>query len=487
MTDSSAGRVIVVGGGIAGLVTAYRLLQVANGRGVDVAVFEASTELGGKIRTGRLKGFPIEDGPDSFVVRKPWALELCRELGLDRDVVAPAPGGVYVWIRGRLERFPTPAAFGVPANVEALLRWKGLSVRGRLRALGDLIRPGAKDRRDESIMSLLDRRLGREAADTLVAPLLAGLHAGGAEQLGIAATFPELRAWERDHGSLIRGSKAAQRAARSRSRDGEEDPMFATVWTGLSRMTEVLTEAIGRDRVAMGEPVSALRRESDGWVVSVGPHEILTDAVVLATPAFEAARLLGPENPRAANELAAIPYASTAVVSLAFPPGTLTALPPGTGFIVPPGAGLTITACTFVSSKWPRAEHEGRAVVRCFVGRAGAEEWMELDDDALAQRAAGEVRAVTGLNRPPHDWRVARWPRSMPQYEVGHLDRLARLDRALEGSPGAFVVGSAYRGVGIADCVRQAGETAAVVRAYLSGRANGPPPAARDVEEEALS
>ena len=482
MANRSSDRVVVVGGGIAGLATAYRLLRIANGRGMQVVVIEAGDRAGGKLRTGQLEGFPVEDGPDSFVVRKPWALELCRELGLDRELVAPAPGGAYVWTRGRLHRFPTPAAFGVPASTEDLFRWPGLSLGGRARALRDLVQPKGRERSDESIMALLSRRLGREAAETLVAPLLAGIHAGDPERLSIAATFPELRGWERDHGSLIRGSKASIKVARRQAGRDEEEPLFATVWTGLSRMISVLTEAIGSDRVVLGAPVSAIRRTRRRWGVTTAEGERMAEAVVLATPAFESARLLDEENPQAAEELAGIPYVSTAVVTLVFPRGTLTALPPGTGFIVPPGQGLdTITACTFVSSKWPRAEHGDRAVVRCFVGRAGSEQWLELSDDELATRVAADVQTAAGLSQGPEAARVVRWVRAMPQYEVGHLERLGRLEHALESSRGIFVTGSAYRGVGIADIVRQAGETASLVRAYLHGRSR---PQAGDAEEE---
>jgi protoporphyrinogen/coproporphyrinogen III oxidase len=470
MTAATSDRVIVVGGGIAGLVTAYRLLRVANGRGIEVTVLEASEQPGGKLRTAELEEFPVEDGADSFVVRKPWAMDLCRELGLERELVAPAPGGVYVWTRGRLERFPTPAAFGVPAGVENLLRWRGLSGRGRLRAAADLIRPVGRDRGDESIGSLITRRLGQEAAESLVGPLLAGLHAGDANRLSVAATFPELRSWERDHGSLIRGSKASIKAARSRNGQGDEPPMFATVWTGLSRLVSVLAQAIGPERVVLDAPVASIHRSPRRWVVDVGGHERTAKAVVIAAPAFEAARLLDQENPHAASELAGISYVSTAVVTMVYPPGTLTALPPGTGFIVPPSSGLeAITACTFVSSKWPRTEHANRAVVRCFVGRAGNEEWMDASDSKLVVAVSEDLRKAIGLKRTPEAFRVTRWPRAMPQYDVGHLDRVARIEEALEETPGMFVVGSPYRGVGIADCVRQAGETASVVRAYLSG------------------
>jgi oxygen-dependent protoporphyrinogen oxidase len=488
MAEARPDQVIVVGAGIAGLATAYRLLANENGRGVEVTILEAADRPGGKLQTGEVAGIPIEDGADSFVVRKPWALQLCRDLGLGQELVAPAPGGAYVWSRGRLHRFPTPAAFGVPGSVENLLRWRGLSGGGRIRALSDLFRPRSRGREDESIMGLASRRLGVEAAGALVGPLLAGVHAGDPDRLSVSATFPELRAWERDHGSLIRGAKAALKASRSKATVHEEEPIFATVWTGLSRLISVLVQAIGEERLNTREKVTSLRPEKGGWSVHVRGRDISGDALVLAVPAFEASRLLRRRNAPAAEELAAIPYVSTAVVTLVYPPGTLTALPPGTGFIVPPDSGLpTVTACTFVSSKWPRAEHAGRAVIRCFVGRAGAEEAVELEDQQLADAVASDVGKATGLVIEPEVARVMRWPMAMPQYEVGHPDRLARIEEALERTPGLFVVGSAYRGVGIADCVRQGEDTAALVRAYLAGR-RGPAGSAgtSGVEQEAM-
>jgi oxygen-dependent protoporphyrinogen oxidase len=488
MAGTQPDHVIVVGAGIAGLATAYRLLTNQNGRGLEVTLLEASDRPGGKLRTGEIAGVPVEDGADSFVVRKSWALQLCRDLGLGQELVAPAPGGAYVWTRGRLHRFPTPAAFGVPGSIENLLRWRGLSGGGRLRALGDLFRPRTRGRDDESIMSLASRRLGPEAAGALVAPLLAGVHAGDPDRLSVAATFPELRAWERDHGSLIRGAKAALKASRSKVTVREEEPIFATVWTGLSRLVSVLVKAIGEDRLHTGEPVSSLRPEEGRWSVQVGGQDVHGDALVLAVPAFEASRLLHRRNARAAHELALIPYVSTAVVTLVYGSGTLTALPPGTGFIVPPGSELpTVTACTFVSSKWPRAEHAGRAVLRCFVGRAGAEDVVDLEDQQLAEAVVSDIGRATGLVAEPEVARVMRWPMAMPQYGVGHLDRVARIEEAVERTPGLFLVGSAYRGVGIADCVRQGEEMAALVRAYLAGRGGPAGSAGRSgVEQEAM-
>lgn len=493
-------RVVVVGAGISGLVTAYRLLQTSNGSPLDVVVVEASPDLGGKLRTGELAGVPIEEGADSFLVRKPWAIELCRELGLGDQLVAPAPGWAYVWARGRLVPYPSPAPFGIPASPGDLARWPGLSRRGRIRALGDLLKPSRRDQGDESIDQLGVRRLGREAARTLVGPLLAGIHAGHPARLGVAATFPELRRWERDHGSLIRGARAAAKAARER---GGPEPLFATVWAGLSSLVDVLASALGHTRIWAGRPVVSIERSAGRWLVAVaGGEGIAADALVLAGPAFESGRLLSPVSPEASRELAAIQYVSTAVVTLVYEEGTAGRLPPGTGFIVPPLGGgpssaapsepaagrapRSITACTWVSSKWPRDEHAGRAVVRCFVGRAGDESAVELPDDELVRKVAADVDAATPLGAPPRAARVTRWPRSMPQYEVGHLERLARLEAAISRLPGLFLTGSAYRGVGISDCVRQAGDTAERVRIYLaSGAGAGPGPAT--VQQEAIT
>ncbi len=489
-------RVVVVGGGISGLVTAYRLIQTSNGTPIEVTVVEASRSAGGKLRTSELAGIPIEEGADSFVVRKPWAIDLCRELGLGEELVAPAPARAYVWARGGLRRYPEPSAFGVPASVEELLRWPGLSRGGRVRAATDLLRPKRRDEGDESIEALATRRMGPEAARVLIGPLLAGIHAGDAAHLGVAATFPELQRWERAFGSLIRGARAAAKAAREREDSG---PMFATVWTGLSDLVEVLTRALGADRIRTGEFVEGIEQRGRGWAVRAGAGTLESDALVLATPAFESSRLLRGVAPEAAAELGAIPYASTAVILLVYPPGTAEQLPPGSGFIVPPaardsGALSAITASTWVSSKWPRAEHAGRAVIRCYVGRFGDDAAaLERSDQDLAAAAARDLEAASPLGCEPEATRVVRWPRSMPQYEVGHLDRLAGIDGALSRLPGLFLVGSAYRGVGVADCVRQGGEASERVRAFLAAPEGTPPgdPGSAgngaDLEQEAIT
>jgi len=311
----------------------------------------------------------------------------------------------------------------------------------------------------------------------MVEPLLAGLHAGDPDRLGTRATFPELADWERRHGSLIRGARAALKAG------PPAGPMFATVWGGLDGLIDALVSRIGPERVRLRTPVLGITEEGGRYRLLTDSAEVDADAVVLATPAFGASRLLSPLNPEAARGLASIPYVSTAVVIVVYPEGTADRLPEGTGFVAPIGQG-TITACTWISRKWPADELGSRAVLRCFVGRAGSEEALELPDDLLVDRVRAESEAAAPMPSLPEATEVIRWPQAMPQYEVGHLDRVEGIDRALMATPGIFVSGSAYRGVGIADCIRQAGEVAGRVTEFLrAGARTGDPAGVENTDE----
>ena len=476
-----------MGAGVGGLAAAHALLSASTPElPVDVTVLEASGRAGGKLHTIELDGLSVEAGADSFVVRKPWAVELCAELGLQDEVVIPGSTGAYVLTRRGLVPFPDRAPFGIPADPGELLRWEGLPRGPKLRALLDLVLPAAKARGDEPLGALLRRRLGTGVATVMVEPLLAGLHAGDPTRLSVEATFPELHVWERRHGSLLRGAKAAARS--SREEKGRQ-PMFATTWGGLGRLAERLVERIGGDRVRLDHPVSGMEADPSGYRVRAAGKVLHADAVVLATPAFEAARLLSGLSPGAAEELQAIPYVSTAVVLAAYPRGTAERIPQGTGFVVP-ASEAAVTACTWISRKWPSPAFGDRAVVRSFVGRAGDESVLEMDDEQLAAKVADELESALGIGSPPAAYRVVRWNRSMPQYEVGHLERVGRIEAVLASRPGIFVTGSAYRGVGIADCIGQGGRTAERVIAYLEK--GGPPPASDqsppgDLEQEAIS
>jgi len=453
-------RVVVVGAGVAGLTTAYRLLRAEPS--IDVEILEAAPQGGGRLATATVGDLELDVGPDSFVARKPWAVELCRELGL--ELRQPDARGAFVWTERGLELLP-PSALGVPTEADAFLRWPGLSRSGRTRALSDLVRKARPPEGDESLGALLRRRLGDEATNVLVAPLLAGLYAGDVDRLGVAATFPELAGWERDFGSLIRGARASASSAL------ESGPMFLRPVGGAERLVAALADEVAPERIHASTPVSGLAHEGDGFVVRTeGGTEHRADAVVLATPAFVAGDLAAGIAADAARHLATIRYVSTAVVLLVYPEGTADALPEATGFVVPSGRA-PMTATTFLSRKWPHPAFGKRAVLRCFVGAAGSEDVLDAPDEDIVDAVCRHLAALLPLPERPEASRVVRWPRSMPQYEVGHLERVAAIREALPA--GIVVVGNAYGGVGVADAVRGANEAAERVRAQLLGEQVG--------------
>lgn len=454
-----SGRVVVVGGGVAGLATAYRLLRADPA--LDVTVLEADDRPGGRLRSVRVGDLELEAGPDSFVARKPWAAELCRELGL--ELVEPGAAGAFVWTDRGLAPMPT-AALGIPADLDELVRWPRLSRVGRARALSDLVRRPRRPDEDEALGALLRRRLGDEATDRLVAPLLGGLFAGDVDRLGVRATFPELAGWERDFASLIRGAKAALGSGR------DAGPLFMRPVGGVPRLVEALARETGTERIRTSSAAAGLSSDGAGYRVVVAGEELPATAVVLATPAFVAADLLAEAAPAAAARLLEIPYVSTAVVLLVYPESTAEALPEATGFVVPRGMA-PMTAATFLSRKWPDPVLGTRAVVRCFVGAAGSEDVLEAEDGEIVEAVCRHLSAALALPDRPAASAVVRWPRSMPQYEVGHLDRVVAIDASLP--PGIFVVGNAYRGVGIVDTVRGANEVAGWVGEYLAGTTIG--------------
>jgi protoporphyrinogen/coproporphyrinogen III oxidase len=447
--------VVVIGAGVAGLTTAYRLLQ--SDPKLAVTVLEAADRPGGRLTSLEIADLEIDAGPDSFVARKPWAVELTRELGL--RLAEPGASGAYIWTDGGLVPLP-PTALGIPADVGALIRWPGLSRAGRFGALSDLVRKTRPQENDEALGALLRRRLGDEATDRLVAPLLGGLFAGDVDELGVRSTFPELPAWERTFGSLIRAAREASKAASGAG------PIFVKPVPGVHALPRSLVAAIGDLRVRTSTRATQVVRDGDAFAVLTADGDVAADGVVVATPSFAAADVLRDSVLDAARHLDQIRYVSTAVVALVYGGGTADALPDATGFVVPKERA-PMTAATFVSRKWPDPAFGDRAVVRCFVGAAGSEDVLDAGDKDIVAAVSRHLAALLPLPDRADASSVVRWPRSMPQYGVGHLDRVAAIEAALP--PGIFVVGNAYRGVGIADTVRGATEVAERVRTHVAG------------------
>ena len=445
MSAAGVRRVAIVGGGVSGLTVAYRLVRADPS--IDVTILEADTRAGGKLGSIEVAGLELPTGADSFLARKPWAVELCRDLGIDLE--APGASGAYLWTDTGLVPLPKDAPFGIPGDIGDLFRWPGLSAAGKLRAAQDLVRKARKGDDDESLGSLLRRRFGDEATDLALGPLLAGLYAGDVDRLSVRATFPDLVAWERAQGSLFRGSQATSKLAR-RSQLG---PMFVRPRGGVQRLTDELAGRVD-GRIRTGAAVTSVEA---GTVVLDAGDTLEADVIVLATPAHEASRLIAGSAPAVAADLAGIAYASTGVVLMVYAEDTQPELPDGTGFVVPRGKA-PMTASTWLSSKWPSEAFGSRAVVRCYVGAVGEEDVLDADDADIVQACARHLAAVVRLPDMPEQATVVRWPASMPQYEVGHIDRVARIREQLP--PGIVVVGQAYDGVGVPDCVRAAGDAA---------------------------
>jgi protoporphyrinogen/coproporphyrinogen III oxidase len=458
-----SGRVLVVGAGVTGLTTAYRLLR-DGADASDALVLEADHRVGGKVASETVGGIELEAGPDSLLGRKPWGVELCRELGLEDDLVGSASIPTHIWTDAGLLRFPS-GPFGITTDPLELWRWPGMSRRGKLRAAADVVRAAHAHGTDESLGALLRRRLGNEATDALVAPLLGGLFAGDVDRMSVAATFPELAEWERTYGSLFRGARAASAAHGA----GARSPMFLRLRGGLRRITERLADAIGRERVRTNTPVTAVDREKDRFVVETADGRLEADAVVLASPAYVSADLIEGVAPGMAASLRAIRYVSTSVVLMVYAEGTGARMPESSGFVVPRGK-LAMTACTIVSRKWPDPSFGDRAVVRCFVGAEGSEELVDESDEDIVEGVGRQVAALLPLPPDPEHAAVIRWRRAMPQYDVGHLDRVAAIESRLEALPGLALAGGAYRGVGIADCVRSGEAAAERLTSSLKGR-----------------
>ncbi|MFN8192874.1 MAG: protoporphyrinogen oxidase [Nocardioidaceae bacterium] len=451
---------VIVGGGISGLATAH-LLRRELGRAAPIRVLEAAPEVGGKVRTRTLAGLPVDTGPDAFLSRSPTLRDLVADLGLAADVVEPMSGTSFVWTRGRLRPLPPGMAFGLPERLVPLLRSGLLSPAATVRAAGDLVLPRTRVPEDPTVAELVRPRFGRGVYDQLVAPLLGGVHAGDAARLSARSAVPEVA-------SLAESGRSTYLALRRRQRtlprpSGRPTAPLVSVEGGLSRLTDALA---ARAEVDTGVAVRRVERlGGDGFRVVTDRGELDADRVVLATPAFVTADLVDALAPDAALALREIPYVSVANATLAFGRADVPALPDGTGFLVPPAEGRFLVGCTWLSRKWRHLADHDVVLVKCMVGRDGDDRWVSMSDDELVTAVRAELEEALGIAAAPRESLVQRWPAAMPQYVVGHADRLARLDAALAPHPGLAVTGAAYRGVGLAGCVTQAAATARALAA----------------------
>ncbi len=448
-------RLVVVGGGISGLVAAWRLVQKA-GPATEVLVLEASPRVGGKLLTGEVGDVTVDLGAESMLARRPEAVGLLAELGLDEDVVHPRASAASVLSRGVLHPLPAGTVMGVPVDRSRLSGLAGiLDAEEVARAGQERTREAFRLTEDIDVASWVSFRMGRAVVDRLVEPLLGGVYAGNSDRLSLQATVPAL--WQR-----ARAGRPLLESQPTPTQTG--GPVFAGLRGGVGRLPLILAERLEKAgaQVRTGVTVRGLSRTEDGWRLETGPAPspefIEADGVILALPAAPTARLLAEAVPVAARELGGIETASVAVVAAAIPRAQLDGLT-GTGLLIPPVENRQIKAATFSSNKWRWVSDETDAqhlIVRLSLGRAREEAVLQKDDDELAAVAVAELNQVIGREVRPDRTQVMRWGGALPQYEVGHLDRVQRIREAVAGVPGLTVCGAVYDGVGIPACIAAA-------------------------------
>jgi protoporphyrinogen/coproporphyrinogen III oxidase len=458
-------RLVVVGGGIAGLAAAHRAVELARERNIplDLTLLEARDRLGGTIETERAGGFLVEAGPDSFLSEKPWALALCRRLGLEPRLVGTDDRfrRTFVWFRGRLHPLPEGFQLLAPTRLRPFLASRLLSWPGKARMALDVILPRGVAGADESLGAFVRRRLGREALERVAQPLVAGIYTADPEELSLRATMPRFLELERAQRSLIIGLWRASRGGPTASgTSGARWSLFVTLSGGMGELVQTLAARLPAGAVHLKRRANGVVRRAAVWTVDGGGTAVEADRVIVAVEAHTASRLLRYVDPSLATLLQVIPYASSATVSLGFPRAAIRHPLDGFGFVVPRVEGRALLACTFSSVKYPGRAPDGHVLLRCFLGGALNAGVLEGDDDELVRLAGQELAAALGVAGEPVLVRVTRYPAAMPQYVIGHLRTLDAIDQRLQAAPGLVLAGSAYRGVGIADCVRS-GEAAA--------------------------
>jgi oxygen-dependent protoporphyrinogen oxidase len=470
-------RIIVIGGGIAGLAAAHRIVELNKERSLnfEVLLLEASSRLGGSIATERIDNFLVEAGPDSFITEKPAALRLCERLGLTSRLVSTqsAYQKIYVVHRGKLEPLPEGFFLLAPTRLWPFVQTPLFSWTGKLRIASEFLIPRGDMNNDESLGAFVQRRFGPEALERVAQPLIGGIYASDPDQLSLAATMPRFKEMERQRRSVILAMWSEQRR-RARSREagsGARWSLFVTLVEGMQELVEAVAKRLPEGSVRSDTPVTNLIHEEtiNHWRATLRDGETIgADAVILATPAFQTGAILSAVDSDSAHELKKISYASTATVSLAFHRADFPRPPDSFGFVVPAVERRKIMACTFSSLKYPARAPKDYILLRAFVGGALQPELYDAGDAAMEENVRAELASLLGVTAPPLFSRIWRHPHSMPQYHVGHQARIERIEKSLSRYSTLALAGSAYHGVGISDCIRTGEEAAEKIVLGLS-------------------
>ncbi len=463
-------RITVVGSGITGLATAHRLIDLSRkaDRPVDVTIVDAADRAGGVIATVERDGFTLDLGPDNFVTDKPAAVELVNALGLAEQLqnTNDAHRTAMVVRRGRLVPIPDGFLLMAPMRIMPVLRSPLFSPAGKLRMAAERFIAARADNDDESLASFVTRRLGREALDRLIQPLVGGIYAVDPQTLSLRATLPRFLDMEADHGSLTRAMKKRAKA-RTAQHTAARYSLFVTLRRDMQTLTDALVQYIGRSNFSLGVPVASItpvepaESTTNRWRLSLTDGRSLNaHSIIIAAPAHAAASMLTGLDPNLAGRLSEIEYVSSAVIYAAFRRDQIAHPLNAFGFVVPFREQRCIMACSFSSVKYPGRAPDGHVLLRAFVGGALQQHLLDRDDNDLIAAALRDLSELLGIADPPLFTHLQRWPNTMAQYKVGHTDRVAAMDRLLQSHHGLHLAGNAYRGVGIPDCTL-AGQRAA--------------------------
>jgi protoporphyrinogen/coproporphyrinogen III oxidase len=467
-------KVVIVGGGITGLTAAYYLQKHARESKLplDVKLVEASHRVGGKIQTFVKDGFVIERGPDSFLERKESAGRLAREVGLGDKLVNNSTGKSYVLVKDKLHPMPGGAVMGIPTQIGPFITTGLFSWPGKFRAAGDFFMPASKVKGDQSLGDFFRRRLGDEVVENLIEPLLSGIYAGDIDNMSLLSTFPQFYQVEQKYGSLILGTKKTTPAAKKKpAGNGQEKKkgMFLTVTTGLQSFVDVIEAKLAPGSVLKGIRVDKVSKQDNGYRLRLSSGETLEADSILVSAPHEAAMHMFSDHDHIFEPFRDMPSTSVATVAMAFPESVIKEDIDGTGFVVSRNSDYTITACTWTHKKWPHTTPEGKVLLRLYVGRPGDEAVVELSDDEIINIALEDLNKTMDIQAQPDFAVVSRWKEAMPQYTVGHKERVTTLKNHLANElPGVFVGGSSYEGVGLPDCIDQGEAAIGKILKYLN-------------------
>ncbi len=451
-------RIAIIGGGISGLTAAYNLeKERAKGAEISYTLFENSNRLGGAYYSEIIDGCVIEAGPDSFVSEKPWAAALCRELGIGDQLIGSNDNDRKTWIvnKGRLTALPDGLMFLVPTKILPTAFSPLFSWGTKFRMARELMHPPRPMHGDETVAAFVERHFGREMVDRLADPMLSGIYGGDTDQLSVRATLTRFVDMEEKYGSLSRAMLVANKKMKEMMKGKPKPPLFTSLRNGMQQMVDTLVAKLTPQNLALNTAVESLEKRGDEYYVKLTTGETKAfDAIILATPANIAGRLLANIDDHLSADLASVPYSSSATVILVFDMADLKGLPGGHGFLVPRTEGRRMRACTFVHNKFPHRAPPDKGVLRCFMGGANDPAILDSSDDEILAIVRRELREIVGLAAEPKLVRIYRWRGAMAQYPPGHLDRVTRIEQAVAAIPGLALAGNAFRGIGVPDCVR---------------------------------